>query len=319
MNELTQYRNEIGKRLLEHLSHTEILIKLREEIINDENLWNSHRYEEYKESYEIALNEIEKESVTPNTSAGLIRVEQIFKKYNVPIPNKDNPLKPFPAPTPIDSNDITSKLTQSENSYNKFASEYILSNGWKSETINFLNEKFGIVEDCKIEAFIDHLIINGITSKKKIQNILNQKSLDELDELKDSLDIFNNRSLNEIDKIISRIETLAIQAEQNAKLEERLEHKEHALFKISELSQYCITPIQKQTFSEDDNKKRSFTNNFRAKFVRNCKDKNILVKNNNDPIKVSLINFIQILKLNFPSLVETFRSNWLEKFNDDPC
>ncbi len=318
MNELTQYRNEIGRQLLKQLSYAESLLKLRENIIDEENLLNSISYEAYKKNYELVLNEIENSSITPNTSDGLIRIEQIFKQHNVSIPDNENPLIPYPAPTPINHEIITSNLVRLENDYNKYASEYILSNGWKTETINFLNEKFGVVEECKIEAFIDHLILNGITSKKKINEILNRKSLDELDELKDSLDIFKNRSLDEINKIISRIELLVVQEEQNSKLEERLGLKEHALFQISELTQFCIPEKQKDLFSQDKNKRKIFIDNFRTKLVKKCEGKDILVKEPKQPLKLSLINFIQLLKVHYPSSLEIFRNNWVDQFKEEP-
>ena len=41
MNDITNYRNKIGERILEALSHAESLFVLREDIINEENLLNS--------------------------------------------------------------------------------------------------------------------------------------------------------------------------------------------------------------------------------------------------------------------------------------
>lgn len=318
MNELTQYRNEIGKQLLKQLSYAESLLKLRENIIDEENLLNSTTYEAYKKNYELVLNEIESSSITPNTHDGLIKIEQIFNQHNVPIPDNENPLKPYPAPSLINHDIINSNLARLENEYDEYASKYVLSHGWKTETINFLNEKFGVIEDCKIEAFIDHLIINGITSKKKINEILKRKTLDELDELKDSLDVFKNRSIDEINKIISRIEVLAIQEEQNTKLEERLGRKEHALFQISELTQFCITEKQKDLFSKYKNKRKIFIDNFRTKLVKKCEGKDILVKEPKQPLKLSLVNFIQLLKVHYPSSLETFRNNWIDQFKEEP-
>lgn len=318
MKELSQYRNEIGKQLLKQLSYAESLFKLREDIIDEENLLNSISYEAYKNNYELVLNEIESSSITPNTSEGLIRIEQIFKQHNVPILDKENPLIPYPDPSPINHDTVTSNVVSLENDYNEYASKYVLSNGWKTETINFLNEKFGVIEDCKIEAFIDHLILNGITSKKKINEILNRKSLDELDELKDSLDIFKNRSLDEINKIISRIQTLTVQEEQNAKLEERLGLKEYALFQISELTQFCIPEKEKETFLKNKNKRKIFIDNFRTKLVKKCAGKDILVKEPKQPLKLSLINFIQLLKVHYPNSLETFRNNWVDQFKEEP-
>lgn len=319
MNDITNYRNKIGERILEALSHAESLFVLREDIIDEENLLNSVSYEAYKKNFELVLNEIEGESITTNTPEGLIKIEQIFKEHNVPIPNNEYPLEPFPSPTPINHNTITSNLVRLENDYNKYASDYVLSNGWKTETINFLNEKFGVIEDCKIEAFIDHLILNGITSKKNINEILNKKSLDELDELKDSLDVFKNRSIDEIDKIISRIQVLDIQEEENSKLEERLGQKEYALFKISDLTQFCITEKEKHIFSIDKNKRKIFIDNFRTKLVKKCEGKNMLVKKPNQPLMLSLVNFVQLLKVHYPSTLQTFKNNWIDEFKEDPC